>query len=814
MNLDVAEQYIHAFANSFGRSHLLLAYHAAFPLALTPDLLYRLWAYFQRDIQGDFLEIPWVAAPELLLSNLCREVGEELYEMDTTIRSALLRRLQADEKFGPQRIQQLSEFMLDYIQNQLHSHNPDVKDFAQSQRWTVLAYTQPNSAAREFALSFGRIVPNLVDPEHPDNWEVIRLASLVESFADPLIEANLEPLILYARGMASFVQGDLAEALVHLDQILEEGRVHVAGVDIPIPDQVRDALEESQLPLGPDYSHQNLRGKSFAAQQLVRANFSHSDLRSVDFTGASLIRANFKQAHMGLQRRWAVGLVACASILALLAGAAAILAGWIIGWQFNAEATPNFIIGLAVSAGTVIAGGVTVRRGVNWRGLSVSLATVGVMAIAALISLTLFSRQSQLVQLTGDLAISRLLAVLLGTAVSSFIVWVSHRLHRRRRSCLLLLASSSAIIGIIFGGWLGWRQGIPLDASVMVLILIAFLTVAGAISIVLASYADYPSALICVVIAGVFGMANIASSTEVRAGLLGVAGVILAWAAAIALTEAISLTWSEIEDTGLAIVWTTAIFLMAPLCLFPLVGLGKIEVFPLFRVQEDLIAIISIVILVAGFGFYLSRQALQQSSKGIVMPKFAIQLAAIAGTRFQDANLTNASFTQATLKSADFSNANLRLTRWSQAKQLDHATGDQNYLTRLLVRQRLEVGSEQAKNFDQMDLQGVDLRRAKLSDASFVGANLSGANLQGADLSRAKLIDTQLAGTDLSGAKLTGAYIQNWRITSDTSFRGVTCDYIFTRLPTPENPDSGRQPSDARGVFRPGEFIDLISNHL
>ncbi|WP_375510021.1 hypothetical protein [uncultured Nostoc sp.] len=102
---EVTNRRIESFSKRFGKAHLYLAYHAAFPLALTPDLLYRLWANFQQDIHGEMLGIPWVAVADLLLSNLCDEVGHELYEIDLAVRNELLNRFKEDEKFGQQRIQ-------------------------------------------------------------------------------------------------------------------------------------------------------------------------------------------------------------------------------------------------------------------------------------------------------------------------------------------------------------------------------------------------------------------------------------------------------------------------------------------------------------------------------------------------------------------------------------------------------------------------------------------------------------------------------------------------------------------------------------
>src|SRR5438874_11516433 len=93
MRPDAAQRRIFAFTKRFGDAHLYLAYHAAFPLALTPDLLYRLRANFQRDIYGNALNIPWIAVADLLLSSLCEEVGYEHYEMKVTVRHELLNQL-------------------------------------------------------------------------------------------------------------------------------------------------------------------------------------------------------------------------------------------------------------------------------------------------------------------------------------------------------------------------------------------------------------------------------------------------------------------------------------------------------------------------------------------------------------------------------------------------------------------------------------------------------------------------------------------------------------------------------------------------
>ena len=227
MRTEVARRRIGSFERRFGEAHLYLAYHAAFPLALTPDLLYRLWANFQRDISGQVLGIPWVAVADLLLSGLCEEVGHELYEMRGETRNLLLARLQEDAKFGRQRIKELSEFLIAYVRQQLHSNDPDDRDFAEAQYWTALAYVRPSDAARELALALKKAYTS-------DRAELVRIASVVETFAEPL--AEFEPLLVYARGMDKFARGDLDGAASQLEEIIEPGSsLEIAGITLPVP---------------------------------------------------------------------------------------------------------------------------------------------------------------------------------------------------------------------------------------------------------------------------------------------------------------------------------------------------------------------------------------------------------------------------------------------------------------------------------------------------------------------------------------------------------------------------------------------------
>ncbi len=275
INPEVALQRIESFTKRFGKAHLYLAYHAAFPLALTPDLIYHLWANFQQDIHGEILGIPWIAVADFLLSGLCDEVGYELYEMDLAVRNQLLRKLQSDRRFGKQRINQLSNFLLEYVQNQLQSPDPDIQDLAKTQQWIALAYTEPSQAARELALAFSKL-------DQQESAEVLRMASLTETFAEPL--SDFQPLLIYARAMGKFALGNLQAAKAEFGKALKRGKqITVARVSLPVPKEI---ISSSSLP-------PLLRGVGgISSRTLLRGGISRRQfLGLLGFAGVGLMTA-------------------------------------------------------------------------------------------------------------------------------------------------------------------------------------------------------------------------------------------------------------------------------------------------------------------------------------------------------------------------------------------------------------------------------------------------------------------------------------------------------------------------------------------
>ncbi|NEU74888.1 hypothetical protein PI95_020600 [Hassallia byssoidea VB512170] len=956
MKPTVAIRRIDSFEKRFGKPHLYLAYHAAFPLALTPQLLYSLWANFQQDIHGELLNIPWESVADLLLSSLCQEVGHELYEIDSAVRNELLRRLKADKKFcdddfHQDRILQLSDFLVEYVDRQLHSNDIDVRDFAEAQQWTALAYAKPGKAVEQIAQAFNKLQLDVLEVDSTQNTEILRLSSLIESFAETLEEAKLEPLLLYARGMASFSRGDLQEAIEQLSKISESGTIEIAGQEFPIPESLKENLGKPSLPPKQDFSGQNLRGKSFKNRDLTQANFSYADLRGANFVNAKLVGANFSYAKTGLQPRGAFGLMFCCFLLLFLSSATVSLlgAGW--GESLNSLIRENYrnynntfistsVVSLLIFAVSSIA---NIRKG--WRlCLQTSLMITLLLAPAALLIGLLFNFPIKTLRLPdeSDNAIAWAIVLIIIVIVFTFncfwtvrkgvnTAWVAVALALMGIALpTLMLASVSSssknslqsmpievsllVVAIALGlgfaftrfyensrknqletnirlhfwGKFRWiRFHLVLTAIIFAIALVAgkshitiflaFIAIALYLALALAFEAALPeitlvkmsvtlvvfvgiivaialgfswiglssstnqltslliSTLLIALIMAIFlmlaGVANLRSaiatiiSIPVLFALLFTLGFInnfstdslpyfiyiaaflitalaVTWATAVIIAVSIALTWAESGNQIIALFWSVSVVITSMLLIVGFLATSGASNLP---IASSIVTSLATIQLSA----YIGLQAISGNVKFTSVRNCALAFASAGGTNFAKSDLTNVEFTQATLKAANFRQAKINGTRWFGAKRLNRACGD-SYLQYPLVQQLLVTNNGQNQKFDNLDLRGINLRGANLVDASFINTDLSEADLQGANLSRAKLLHTKLRKTNLAIAQLTGAYIYKCELTPETKLVGVECDYIYTQIPTKNNPDPGRKPELNGRIFKPGELAKVL----
>lgn len=197
MVYDGAKTQVERFAGRFGEPYRLLAYHAALPLTLTPELL----NYLRNKFLGE--KVPWVAEVDLLLSDLCQEIGYEEFAMDSATRAYLL--AEADEKLGRPHMCEVARLLIRYVHSLSSSASAATAGHElQAQRWAAMVYLddQRESAVQEIAESFlrsmttsaqgaGRLGASLVDES-----ELARLSQITQMLA-PQLGASRE-LVEYA----------------------------------------------------------------------------------------------------------------------------------------------------------------------------------------------------------------------------------------------------------------------------------------------------------------------------------------------------------------------------------------------------------------------------------------------------------------------------------------------------------------------------------------------------------------------------------------------------------------------------------------
>ena len=240
-----AVQRIIGFVSQFGELHFELACHAAFPLALTPDLLYQLWAHFVP-------EASWTAVSDILLSRLCREVSFELYEMDLSLRNLLLQELRENDKYGEYRIRELSRFILEYFNEQIA--NDDIEEtLLNYQRWVPLAYLEPESLSIEIKEAISNI-----STDQDNLGELFRLRFLVETLSFSLSGLEIYPLLL------NYVQEKCLVASRNAFGVTEEiNQVGNVAFDIKKPEDVFSNATEIKT----DFSTKEIKAPALLTTQ-------------------------------------------------------------------------------------------------------------------------------------------------------------------------------------------------------------------------------------------------------------------------------------------------------------------------------------------------------------------------------------------------------------------------------------------------------------------------------------------------------------------------------------------------------------------
>lgn len=228
---DRAKRIVARFVGQFGapEPYRKLAWYAAIPLVLTPELLNYLRNTFLRG------EVPWVAEVDLLLSDICQPVGYELYAMDTEVRAYMLTEMRI--QLGVERMQDVARLLIHYVRHQAQT-NPLVADHQlQSQQWAAMVYLDEHrdQVVREIAEAFrnsaeGTTIDAAVYSPVVDRTEFARLSLLTQTLA-PELGAYPE-LVQYARQISRILASSNDQNVRPTDHYLHEP-ISVLAIELP-----------------------------------------------------------------------------------------------------------------------------------------------------------------------------------------------------------------------------------------------------------------------------------------------------------------------------------------------------------------------------------------------------------------------------------------------------------------------------------------------------------------------------------------------------------------------------------------------------
>ncbi|MGM3304584.1 pentapeptide repeat-containing protein [Anabaena sp. WFMT] len=203
----------------------------------------------------------------------------------------------------------------------------------------------------------------------------------------------------------------------------------------------------------PDYSGENLRGRSFKGQNLTEANFSKADIRGANFTNAILKGADFSGAKAGLQRRWVIGLLLAGFPLLPIAFIHSISLGLSVANIFYIQNPGNILIGAVSLVFVVVFCIVAIRKGLT-AGLGV-LVVLYVVASLLVVTLTFAFPKALTVIRTSPKDLALVFALLFAFAFilfSIYIGWIILGRHEKDAWIDLFSTAFAATGGTSFRG--------------------------------------------------------------------------------------------------------------------------------------------------------------------------------------------------------------------------------------------------------------------------------------------------------------------------------------------------------------------------
>lgn len=134
-----ADRLVGEFERRFGPALLHIAFHASLPVALTPEFVHFLRINFLFEETAQLGATP---EADLLLSPLCEEISDGLYQMIPDVRNRLLEWLL--RKYGEERLREVASLLWQY--NERFSPWQDNDNLERAQQLTALNFLDPERA--------------------------------------------------------------------------------------------------------------------------------------------------------------------------------------------------------------------------------------------------------------------------------------------------------------------------------------------------------------------------------------------------------------------------------------------------------------------------------------------------------------------------------------------------------------------------------------------------------------------------------------------------------------------------------------------
>jgi len=193
-------QQVERFVRSFQPSYRLLAYHAALPSILTPELVNYLRNKFLRQ-EG----VPWIAEVDLLLSDLCQPVGYEQYAMEASVRAYLVENL--EQFLGKDRMEEVARLLIGYLNRLARRSSALQRPELKAQQWAAMVYLDDRrgEAVGEIVQAFldASVAEGTKDLLLASRWEMDRLSRITQELAPQL--NNYPNLLEYAQLISQIV---------------------------------------------------------------------------------------------------------------------------------------------------------------------------------------------------------------------------------------------------------------------------------------------------------------------------------------------------------------------------------------------------------------------------------------------------------------------------------------------------------------------------------------------------------------------------------------------------------------------------------